>query len=111
MFNCETSEMCRRASVRSASLWPGTSGPGVQTWQGAGSAALLEKRNHGPFYSDREKEVSLESLHVVAKSPPTQFAIILERTSGCLSLHEFLQGTDPAKPASSPSLIKWQPGS
>lgn len=101
--------MCWRPSVGSASLWPGISGPGVQTCRGAISAALLEKKNHGPFHSEGEKEVSLKILQVAAKLPPTQFAVVLERTSGCLSPREFLQGANPAKPTSSPSLIKWRP--
>lgn len=52
--------------------------------------------------------LSLGILWVVVKSPPTQFAFILERTSCSLFPSGFLQRTNPAKQTSSPSLIKWQ---
>lgn len=68
------------------------------------------KEDHGPFYSEGEKEVSLETLRVVAKLPSTQFADILKKTGCCLSPSESLLGINPAKPTSSPSLIKWRPG-
>lgn len=47
--------------------------------------------------------LSSDMLGVVVKLPLAQFALILERTSCC----GFLQGTNPAKQTSSPSLMKW----
>ena len=72
MLNCETDEMHWRAFLGSARWWLGLPGLDVQTCWGAGSAALLEK-NHGPFYSEGQKQVSFQILWVGAKLPPNQF--------------------------------------
>ena len=63
---------------------------------GASSAAGLEEMNPHQCNSEGEKEVSLETLWVTVKLPLTQFAVILERTSCCLSPGEFLQSTNSA---------------
>lgn len=51
-----------KASSQFTSVWLGTSGR--MTCRGAGFAASLGERNLCPFYSEGEKEVSLETLRV-----------------------------------------------